>query len=110
MAAVQGGPPSSSTGRGTPQAAAGGSNDGTPTREPAPTTDLSMAALPAIGAFVALLLAGGLIFTLREFKRLSSENAGRPIPVRRRTAPTESLSLRRSIVPALAGGDKRHPQ
>jgi hypothetical protein len=41
-----------------------------------------MAALPWAAALVTLLLAGGLLFTFREFKRLSAESAGRDTMVR----------------------------
>ena len=46
------------------------------------SADLQMAALPWAAAFVTLLLAGGLLFTFREFKRLSAESAGRDTMVR----------------------------
>jgi hypothetical protein len=59
-----------------------------------------MAALPWAAALVTLLLAGGLLFTFREFKRLSAESAGRDTMVRNfRMRPGMARST-----PALAQG------
>jgi hypothetical protein len=45
-------------------------------KESARTADLQPAALLWTAGFVALLLAGGLVFTFREFRRLPAQSAG----------------------------------
>ena len=49
---------------------------------PSRVTDLqTVVLLTGVAVFVILLLAGGLVFTLREFKRLSVKGSGCSMPV-----------------------------
>ncbi|HEY5175288.1 MAG TPA: cytochrome c [Terriglobales bacterium] len=51
--------------------------------QPGKRTDVkTVALLSIVASFVALLLAGGLGFTVHEFKRLSAESAGRKLAAR----------------------------
>jgi mono/diheme cytochrome c family protein len=52
-------------------------------QQPRQGTDLqTVALLSGVGLFVILLLAGGLGFTVREFKRLSAKSSGCSVPVK----------------------------
>ena len=78
--------PPSSTGPGSPPAAQGVTYSESKDTESARDAAFERVALPLLAALITFVLAGGLIFTLREFKRLSAQSAGhagsaRPIRV-----------------------------
>ncbi len=67
-----------------------------------------------LGVLVTSVLAGGLIFTLREFKRLSIQNAGHPAMPRPLLVepgpPGRMNSINRKAMPLLFSGAKRNTQ
>ena len=79
MASMQSVQPSSGDGTGSPGPSSRIPNDkASGNRKVADPSASRMNALPwAVAAFCGLLLLGGLIFTVREFRRLSSESAQR---------------------------------
>ena len=68
--------PPSSTGPGSPHAAQGVTYSESKDTESATDAAFGRVALPLLAVLITFALAGGLIFTLREFKRLSAQSAG----------------------------------
>lgn len=62
-------------------------------REASSPVELHMDALPWTLGFVVLLLGGGLVFTLREFRRLSSKRAAARTAAKHRSQPLPGWSL-----------------
>jgi mono/diheme cytochrome c family protein len=83
MASMQSAQPPSGNGTGSPEASLVANAKPSGNREATTIADVRMEGLPWWTAAVAtVLLAGGLVFTLREFRRLSAKSAARKAPAR----------------------------